>query len=37
MNDEDVERVRMAGRLHDIGKIGVRGRGPEQGGPAHHR
>jgi len=24
MNDEDVERVRMAGRLHDIGKIGVR-------------
>src|SRR4030095_4057749 len=24
MNDEDVERVRMAGRRHDIGKIGVR-------------
>jgi putative nucleotidyltransferase with HDIG domain len=24
LNDEDVEKVRMAGRLHDIGKIGVR-------------
>lgn len=24
MNDEQVEQVRMAGRLHDIGKIGIR-------------
>jgi putative nucleotidyltransferase with HDIG domain len=24
MSDEDVEQVRMAGRLHDIGKIGIR-------------
>jgi putative two-component system response regulator len=24
MNDEQIEQVRMAGRLHDIGKIGIR-------------
>jgi putative nucleotidyltransferase with HDIG domain len=24
LNEEDVERVRMAGRLHDLGKIGTR-------------